>query len=86
MDAAVKTTIAVSRTFLAPKRSPSHPDAGMNTAKLTKNAIETPSTAVAGTWKSRPMVGSATFTIVASRMLMNMADTNTTPTTIFWSM
>jgi hypothetical protein len=47
----------------------------MNTARLTKKEMDTPSTAVDGTWKSRPMVGSATFTIVASRMLMNIADT-----------
>ena len=35
-------------------------------------------------WKSRPIVGSATLTIVMSMMFMNMADTNTTPTAIFW--
>ncbi len=32
----VKTTMAVSSTRLPPKRSPSHPDAGMNTARLTR--------------------------------------------------
>ena len=36
--------------------------------------------------KSRPMVGKATFTIVMSMMFMNMADTNTMPTAIFWFM
>ena len=45
--------------------------------------MTTPSTAVGGMWKSRPMVGSATFTIVMSMMFMNMAETNTMPTAIF---
>ena len=36
--------------------------------------------------KSRPIVGRATFTIVMSMMFMNMAETNTVPTTIFWLM
>ena len=36
--------------------------------------------------KSRPIVGSATFTIVMSMMFMNIADTNTMPTAIFWFM
>ena len=48
--------------------------------------MEILSTAVVLTPKSRPMVGSATLTIVASMMLMNMAATNTTPTTAFWLM
>ena len=42
-----------------------------------------PSTAVGGIWKSRPIVGSATFTMVMSMMFMNMAETNTMPTAIF---
>ncbi len=46
--------------------------------------MTTPSTAVGGMWKSRPIVGSATLTIVMSMMFMNMADTKTVPTTIFW--
>ncbi len=79
----VNTTIAVRSTRLPPKRSPSHPDAGMKTARLTRYAMTTPSTAVGGMLKSRPMVGSATFTIVMSMMFMNMADTNTMPTAIF---
>ncbi len=45
-----------------------------------------PSTAVGAMWKSRPIVGSATFTIVMSMMFMNIADTNTVPTTTFWLM
>ena len=46
--------------------------------------MTTPSTAVGAMWKSRPMVGSATLTIVMSMMFMNIADTNTAPTAIFW--
>ena len=42
--------------------------------------------AVTLTLKSRPMVGRATLTIVASIMLRNMAATNTTPTATFWLM
>ncbi len=37
-------------------------------------------------WKSRPMVGSATLTIVMSMMFMNIADTNTMATATFWFM
>src|SRR5262249_26689424 len=75
-----------SRTRLPPKRSPSHPEAGMNTARLTRKAIEMLLTAVGVTPKSRPMVGSATLTIVASMIDMNMAATNTTLTATFWLM
>ena len=32
----VKTTMAMSRTRLPPKRSPSQPEAGMKTARLTR--------------------------------------------------
>ena len=85
-EAAVNTTMAVSRTRLPPKRSPSQPDAGMNTARLTRKAIEMLSTAVALTSKSRPMVGSATLTIVTSMIDMNMAATKTTLTATFWLM
>ena len=35
-DAAVNTTIAESSTHLPPNRSPSQPDAEMNTARLTR--------------------------------------------------
>ncbi len=42
------------------------------------------STAVGLTAKSRPIVGSATLTMVTSMMLMNMAATKTTPTATFW--
>ena len=42
-----------------------------------------PSTAVGAMWKSRPMVGRATLTMVMSMMFMNMADTKTTLTAIF---
>ena len=85
-EAAVNTTMAVSSTRLPPKRSPSQPDAGMNTARLTRKAIEMLSTAVGLTPKSRPMVGRATLTIVTSIMLMNIAATKTTPTATFWLM
>ena len=56
----------------------------MKTARLTRYAMTTPSTAVGAIWKSRPIVGSATLTIVMSMMFMNIADTKTAPTTIFW--
>jgi len=83
-EAAVNSAIAASSTRLPPYRSPSQPDAGMVIARLTRKAIAMPSTAVALTPKSRPMVGSATLTIVASRMLMNIAATKTVPTATFW--
>ena len=83
-DAIVNTTIAASITRLPPNRSPSQPDAGMNTARLTRNAIEMLSIAVGVTAKSRPMVGKATLTIVTSMIDMNMAATKTTLTATFW--
>ena len=83
-EAAVNSAIAASMTRLPPYRSPSQPDAGMVTARLTRKAIEMPSTAVALTPKSRPMVGRATLTIVASRMVMNIAATKTVATATFW--
>ena len=76
-------TVAVSRIRLPPKRSPSHPDAGMNRARLTRYATEMPSTAVGAAEKSRPMVGRATFTMVISRALMNTAAVKTTATVVF---
>jgi len=82
-EATEKTAIAVSSTRLPPNRSPSQPDAGMNTARLTRKAMETLSTAVGLTEKSRPMVGRATLTMVVSMMDMNMAATKTTLTATF---
>ncbi len=79
-DPNVKTTMADIRTRLPPKRSPSQPEAGMNTARLTRYAMTIPSTAVGAMSKSRPIVGSATLTIVMSMMFMNMAETKTAPT------
>ena len=83
-DAIVNTAIAMSSTRLPPNRSPSQPDAGMNTARLTRKPMEMLSTAVGVTEKSRPMVGRATLTIVTSMIDMNMAATNTTLTATFW--
>ena len=83
-EAPVNSAMAVSRTRFPPYLSPSQPDAGMLMARLTRKAMAMPSTAVALTPKSRPMVGRATLTIVASRMLMNMAATKTVPTAAFW--
>ena len=80
----MNTTIATSMMRLPPNRSPSQPDAGMNTARLTRKPIEMLSTASGVTWKSRPIVGSATLTIVTSMIEMNMAATKTTLTATFW--
>src|SRR5581483_6331773 len=71
-------------TRLAPKRSPSQPDVGMNTARLTRKPITTVSTDSGREWKSRPIVGRATLMIVVSMIAMNMALTYTTGTAIFW--
>ena len=76
-DPNVKTTMADISTRFPPKRSPNQPEAGMNTARLTRYAMTIPSTAVGAMWKSRPIVGKATFTIVMSMMFMNMAETKT---------
>ena len=46
--------------------------------------METALTAVGATSKVRPMLGSATFTIVTSMIDMNMTATKTAPTATFW--
>ena len=78
----MKTPTATSSTRLAPTRSLNHPEAGMDTARLTRKATTTTSTLVARTWKSRASVGTATLTMVVSMMAMNIAMTKTTPTAI----
>ena len=82
----MNTTIAASITRLPPNLSPSQPEAGMKTARLTRNPIEMLSMAVGETAKSRPIVGRATLTIVTSMIDMNMAATKTTLTATFWLM
>ena len=62
----MKTTSAARNTRLVPNRPPSQPDAGMSTARLTRNAVTTPSTRSSGTDRSREMVGSATFTTLTA--------------------
>lgn len=54
---------------------PIQPDAGMSTARLTKNPTTTPSTDAAEVWKSLPMVGMAILTMVTSKMLRNRTAT-----------
>jgi hypothetical protein len=68
------------KTRLVPNRSPSQPEAGMNTARLTRNLMATPSTRLSGTESSWERVGSATFAMVVSMIVMNMATTKTTLT------
>ncbi len=46
--------------------------------------METLATEVDSTWKLRPIDGSATLTIVASMIVMNIAATYTTLTATFW--
>jgi hypothetical protein len=67
--------MAKSSTRRSPKRSPSHPETGMNTARLTRNPMATVSTASGATANWRPSVGRATLTMVASMIVMNMAAT-----------
>jgi hypothetical protein len=43
-EATLKMTMAPSRTRRAPSRSPSHDDAGMKTARLTRKAISVAAT------------------------------------------
>jgi hypothetical protein len=74
-DAIVNIATAVSRVRLPPNRSPSHPDAGTKTARLTRYEIDTASTAVGLTENARPMVGRATLTMVVSIVLRKMAAT-----------
>ena len=85
-EAAVKTRMARSSIRFMPKRSPSQPAAGMKTARLTRKPIATESREAVCSWNWRPMLGSATLTMVMSMMVMNMAATKTTLTAIFWLM
>ena len=78
--------MAVSRTRFMPNRSPSQPAAGMKTARLTRKPIATESRLAVRSWNCRPILGRATLTMVMSMMLMNMAETKTTLTAIFWLM
>ena len=71
----MNTATAVSSVRLPPKRSPSQPEAGTNTARLTRYEIETLSTDAVGTRNARPIVGSATFTMVVSMVLRKIAAT-----------
>ena len=74
-EAPVKMPTARSRIRLDPKRSPNHPAAGMNTARLTRYPTATESRAAVDSWNWWPMAGRATLTMVTSMMLMNMAAT-----------
>ena len=53
-------------------------------AKLTRKPDDHRSREAVLSWNCRPMLGSATFTMVMSMMAMNMAATKTTLTAIFW--
>ena len=80
-EATVKTAMANKKVRLVPKRSPIQPEAGIHTARLRRYATTTHCTDDVPTPNSRPRVGSATLTIVASRISMNSPVTNTAATT-----
>ena len=73
----VKIPKAKSSTRLSPKRSPSHPATGMKTARLTRYPDATALTAAASAPNSTAIVGSATLTMVVSRIDMNVPVTKT---------
>ena len=59
-EATVKSAIAVRNVRLVPNRSPTHPDAGIQTARLTRYPTMTPSVAAGLTSKLRAIAGRAT--------------------------
>ena len=65
---------------LVPNRSPIQPDAGIHTASDRRYPRTIHSMSATDTPNSRPRVGSATFTLVVSRMSMNVPATNTIAT------
>ena len=91
-DANVNIVSANMNVFFVPKRSPIHPDAGIQTASDRRYPVTTHSIPVDVTLKSLANCGMATLTIVVSRMSMNNPMTKTIATfhlygraTIFWN-
>ena len=66
-----------SQTRFAPKRSLAQPVSGITLANASRYAVETHWIVGIDAWNSRPSVGIATLTIVASRMVMIVPRTTT---------
>jgi hypothetical protein len=66
IDAAVNRAIAVRNTTRFPYRLVSQPDSGISTARVSRYAVTTSPTSVAGACSDRPICGDAVVTIVIS--------------------
>jgi len=80
-EPSVNTASAVRKIRFVPMRSPSQPDAGIHTARLSRYAVTTHSRPVSLAPNSLPIVGNATLTMVMSRTSMKTPTTNATATT-----
>lgn len=69
-EARVKTAIARVKIRRTPNRSLSHPDAGMSTATVRRNAVTVIATDAESTPRSSAIAGAAVVTMVASRFSM----------------
>ena len=72
-DATVKTTTPARKTRLRPIRSPARPPSRRKPPKISVYAFTTHCRSFSASFRSVWIDGSATFTIVASRMTMNCA-------------
>ena len=69
-EARVNSAIAVKNTARFPYRRVSHPDNGISTASVSRYAVTTRPTSVAGARSDRPICGDAVVTIVPSSISM----------------
>src|SRR5256885_13730697 len=85
-EAMLKRARASRKIRFVPQRSPNQPETGMTVAMLMRYTTTTGSTEVAGTANCLASAGSATVTMVLSRIAMNMAETKTIQTLTLGSM
>src|SRR5919197_1165693 len=76
-EPSMKRISEASQTGFAPNRSLAHPVSGMTLAEASRDAVETHWIVEIDAANSRPSVGIATFTIVASRMVMIVPSSTT---------
>ena len=84
VDPSVNMPSAKRKTRLAPMRSPTHPDAGIQTARLRRYPVTTHSRPVSVEPNFLPIVGNATLTMVTSSTSMNTPTTNVTATILLY--
>jgi hypothetical protein len=73
----MNTASDVSHTCFTPNRSPAQPVSGITDANASRYTVGIHWIVAIDVWKSRPSVGNATFTIVASSTVMIAPSTTT---------